>query len=475
MQIQDDGFSVIALRQGTICGYSPRMRLDLVVNTMTKTALTTGRIVVNNPAIWRPILSIDDAVAAYVRSVEANFEISGIFNVASGNYTIGELGDYVKEVLDDELGHKVELEIKNVQDLRNYKVSIDKAMRVLSFKPKHDVESIVRSLLAHREEFSDFDNPLYYNIEVFKTLQRGRPAPGWRRSPHEGRRRRRQRPAGHRPGRRAGRRGLSRPSALGHADIEVADLDSVRAALAAHRPDAVLNTAAFHNMPQCEERPGRAFAVNAVGALNLARAAAELGARNVYFSTDYVFDGAKGEPYVETDRPAPLNVYGASKLAGERLSEVYAPGSLVLRVSGLYGRVPCRDKGENFITKMIALAGKLPEVRVVTDEILTPTPTRAIAEKTVELLGTDAAGLHPPDLRGLLLLARVRARDLHDPGARDAARRGHGGGFPDRRSRRPHYSVLANTRLAATGLAPMPHWREALGDFLVREHAVAAS
>jgi nucleoside-diphosphate-sugar epimerase len=173
MQIQDDDFSVIALRQGTICGYSPRMRLDLVVNTMTKTALTSGRIVVNNPAIWRPILSIDDAVAAYVRSVEANLEISGIFNVASGNYTIGELGDYVKEVLDDELGHRVDLEIKNVQDLRNYKVSIDKAMRVLSFKPKHDVESIVRSLLAHRESFSDFDNPLYYNIEVFKSLQRG--------------------------------------------------------------------------------------------------------------------------------------------------------------------------------------------------------------------------------------------------------------------------------------------------------------
>ena len=87
--------------------------------------------------------------------------------------TIGELGDYVKEVLDEELGHKVELEIKHIQDLRNYKVSIDKAMRVLSFKPKHDVESIVRSLLAHRDSFRDFDNPLYYNIETFKSLQRG--------------------------------------------------------------------------------------------------------------------------------------------------------------------------------------------------------------------------------------------------------------------------------------------------------------
>ncbi len=265
----------------------------------------------------------------------------------------------------------------------------------------------------------------------------------------------------------------SEPVALGHADIEVADLESVRAALAAHRPDAVLNTAAFHNMPRCEEDPARAFAVNAVGALNLARAAAEAGVRNVYFSTDYVFDGAKGEPYVEGDRPAPLNVYGASKLAGERLSEVYAPGSLVLRVSGLYGRVPCRDKGENFITKMIALAGKLPEVRVVTDEILTPTPTRAIARKTVELLGTDAAGLMHLTCEGACSWHEF-AREIFDAlelgtplGEATVA------DFPSPVAR-PHYSVLANTRLADTGLAPMPHWREALHEFLEREHAVAA-
>jgi dTDP-4-dehydrorhamnose reductase len=260
---------------------------------------------------------------------------------------------------------------------------------------------------------------------------------------------------------------------LGHADVEVADLDSVRAALADHRPDAVLNTAAFHNMPQCEEHPERAFAVNAAGALNLARVASELGARNVYFSTDYVFDGAKGEPYVETDPPAPLNVYGASKLAGERLSEVYAPGSLVLRVSGLYGRVPCRHKGENFITKMIALAGRLPEVRVVTDEILTPTPTRAIAEKTVELLGTNAAGLLHLTCEGFCSWHEFAREIFTTLGLETPLGEATVADFPTP-FQRPHYSVLANTRLAATGLAPMPHWREALGEFLAREQAVAA-
>ena len=261
---------------------------------------------------------------------------------------------------------------------------------------------------------------------------------------------------------------------LGHAEIEVADARSVAAALEEHRPDAVLNTAAFHNMPRCEEDPARAFAVNAVGALNLARASARLGVRNVYFSTDYVFDGEKGEPYVETDAAAPLNVYGASKLAGERLTEVYAPGSLVLRVSGLYGRVPCRDKGENFITKMIALAEKLPEVRVVTDEILTPTPTRAIAEKTVELLGTDARGLMHLTCEGSCSWNEF-ARQIWDT-LEIATPLGEAtvADFPVP-FRRPTYSVLANSRLQATGLRPMPHWRDALNDFLARQHAAAAT
>ncbi len=260
---------------------------------------------------------------------------------------------------------------------------------------------------------------------------------------------------------------------LGHAEIEVSDRESVTAALAQCRPEAVLNTAAFHNMAECEADPARTFAVNAIGALNLARASAELGVRNVYYSTDYVFDGAKGEPYVETDRPRPLNVYGASKLAGERLTEVYAPGSLVLRVAGLYGRVPCRHKGENFITKMIGLAGKLPEVRVVTDEVLTPTPTRAIAEKTVELLATDAAGLMHLTCEGWCSWNEF-ARQIWDT-LEIATPLGEAtvADFPVP-FQRPTYSVLANSRLAATGLAPMPHWREALHDFLSREHAVAA-
>ena len=171
MQLQDDAFSVIAFRQGTVSGYSPRMRLDLVVNTMFKTALQTGKITVNNPAIWRPILSIQDAASAYIRAVEASYEISGIFNISSGNYTVGELGDIVKNVVSEELGTAVTLDIKHIEDYRNYKVTTEKAGNVLGFKPDHSVETIVLELAREKDHFPDFDNPMYYNIQVFKELK----------------------------------------------------------------------------------------------------------------------------------------------------------------------------------------------------------------------------------------------------------------------------------------------------------------
>lgn len=170
MQMQDDDFSVIAFRQGTVSGYSPRMRLDLVVNTMFKSALEKGVITINNPSIWRPVLSIQDAANAYIRAVEANQDISGIFNLSSGNYTVGEIGDIVKEGIERLLGKSVKLEIKNMQDFRNYKVSAEKAQNVLSVKPKHDVSAIVEDLAKNLDNFKDFENPEYYNIQVFKSL-----------------------------------------------------------------------------------------------------------------------------------------------------------------------------------------------------------------------------------------------------------------------------------------------------------------
>lgn len=174
MQMKDSDFSVIALRQGTVSGYSPRMRLDLVVNTMFKTAVTDKVIVVNNPAIWRPILSIKDAATAYIRAIEANSDISGVFNVASGNYTVGEIGDLVKSGVKRYLNMEIRLDIRHVEDYRNYKVNIDKAKKVLSFHPKYAVDTIVEDLVENMDKFSDFDNPNYYNIRVFKKLKKNK-------------------------------------------------------------------------------------------------------------------------------------------------------------------------------------------------------------------------------------------------------------------------------------------------------------
>lgn len=171
LQLADKDFSVISLRKGTISGYSPRMRLDLIINTMFKHAMTERTITINNPSIWRPILSINDAATAYTRAVEANPSISGIFNVASDNYTVGEVGDLVKSTVEQRLGGHINLCIKHIQDVRNYKVSIEKAKTVLSFHPADDVKSIVGNLIDSMDKFSDWSNPAYSNIQTFKGIE----------------------------------------------------------------------------------------------------------------------------------------------------------------------------------------------------------------------------------------------------------------------------------------------------------------
>lgn len=173
MQLASENFSVISLRKGTVSGYSPRMRFDLIVNTMFKNAMKNRVITVNNPSIWRPILSIEDAATAYIRAVEANPTISGVFNIASGNYTVGEVGDLVKGAIEERLQIHVNLCINHREDFRNYKVSIEKAKNVLSFHPTSDVKSIVGSLIDNMDKYQGWDNSLYSNIESFKTLENG--------------------------------------------------------------------------------------------------------------------------------------------------------------------------------------------------------------------------------------------------------------------------------------------------------------
>jgi nucleoside-diphosphate-sugar epimerase len=170
LQMHGEGFSTIALRKGTICGYSPRMRMDLIVNTMFKCAMKDALITVNNAAIWRPILDIRDAVRGYLRAVQADYSINGVFNITSDNYTVGQVGDFVKEEL-EELGIDVGIKIKSIQDFRNYKVTIKKAKTVIGYEPKFTVADIIKDLYDHKDEYGDYENDNFYNIRQFKKLK----------------------------------------------------------------------------------------------------------------------------------------------------------------------------------------------------------------------------------------------------------------------------------------------------------------
>jgi dTDP-4-dehydrorhamnose reductase len=252
-----------------------------------------------------------------------------------------------------------------------------------------------------------------------------------------------------------------------HQDLDVADGVSVASAMHSLRPDWVLNTAAFHRVDDCEINPTLAFAVNTLGALNVARAADTVGAGVVFFSTDYVFGGrdrGRDHPYEEVDNLDPLNVYGVSKEAGERLVMQANARHIVVRSAGLYGTATSR-KGWTFPELMLNKARSEGLVRVVTDQVLSPTFTADVARKTKELIEHDATGVfHLTNAgecswfefaRGTFDLAGVEVK--MEPVHTDQTRR---------RARRPSYSALATARLKEVGLSPLRPWKEALDDYL---------
>jgi len=265
-----------------------------------------------------------------------------------------------------------------------------------------------------------------------------------------------------------------RVTGLGHDAIELGDPDGVRRTLEKLAPEIVVNTAAFHNVPRCETEPEQAFAVNAIAPRHLARACSELGARLVHVSTDYVFDGAKQAPYLETDAPAPLNVYAVSKLAGEYGVLANGDEHQVVRSSGLYGIRPCRAKGGNFIDTMFKLSKEKPEVKVVDDEILTPTFTADLAAQIRVLALEGPGGLYHATSAGqcswyefarLIFDLGKLETPLHPTTVKEFA-------AP---VKRPFYSVLENGALARAGLDRMRDWRSALTDYMSRRLAGAAA
>lgn len=263
-------------------------------------------------------------------------------------------------------------------------------------------------------------------------------------------------------------------AAAGHAvtgidfpDIDITSPESVRAAADRCLPETIINCAAFTAVDLCEQESAKAFAVNADGAGNIGKGAAACGAAVFHISTDYVFDGTKRSPYVETDAPNPLSVYGKSKLAGEALLAKTCDRHFIFRIAWLYG-----TRGSNFLKTIRDLARKRAgtgeTIKVVNDQVGTPTYTLHVCKQILSMLDTKLYGLYHCTNEGRcswfdFAKAIVQAYSIQvDLVPCTTAE------FP-RPAPRPANSVLENERLKKPGRNIMPQWEIGLKDYLEQE------
>jgi dTDP-4-dehydrorhamnose reductase len=255
---------------------------------------------------------------------------------------------------------------------------------------------------------------------------------------------------------------------LTHAEADITDIVSFVRICRKYHPSVIINTAAYVRVDDCEDNPDRAFLVNALGARNVAVAAQEIGARLVHISTDYVFGGEatpRHTPYTEFDTPVPPNNYGRSKLAGEDMVRHHCLRHFIIRSSGLFGVAGSSGKGGNFVETMLRLGKERDELRVVNDQVLSPTYTRDLANKIVQLIITEYYGIFHVSNRGacswyeftreILKLAGLKTRVV--PITSDQ--------YPQKASR-PHFSVLDNYHLRLLKMDDMRTWQEALADYM---------
>ncbi len=253
--------------------------------------------------------------------------------------------------------------------------------------------------------------------------------------------------------------------ALDQPELEVCDGDQVHSIIRSEAPRLVINTAAYHRVDECESNVMRSFEVNALGAKNVADASREVGAAVMFISTDYVFDGEKGSPYVEEDVPRPLSVYGTSKLAGEHLVRQSNPRHFIVRTSGLFGVAGAMGKGGNFVETMIRKARQGEALRVVDDQVLGPTFTWDLATTLQELAATGRFGTYHATSAGQTSWYGFAAKIFELTGLRPSLTAITSDELAAA-ARRPRFSVLENRALAAAGVTPLRPWQEALEAYL---------
>jgi len=244
-------------------------------------------------------------------------------------------------------------------------------------------------------------------------------------------------------------------------ELDIREIESVRACLKTHAPEAVINAAAYTNVDGAESEESLAHDVNAKGAGNVAMAARELGARTVHLSTDYVFDGKKAAPYLEGDPTGPINAYGRSKLAGELAVLEADPDALIVRTEWLYGK-----GGKNFVETIIRLAGERDRLTVVDDQRGSPTWTVHLAKGIERLMSAGATGIVHATNSGVTTWHKFAVRIIELAGIKGVRVDPITSDQLDRPAKRPRNSVLDGSKFARITGAPMPAWEEALKHYM---------
>lgn len=254
-------------------------------------------------------------------------------------------------------------------------------------------------------------------------------------------------------------------------EIDITDRERTLKVLQKHSPRIVINTAAYHRVDDCEDHVSEAFTVNSVGVKYLAETCREIDAALVHLSTDYVFDGEKNEPYVETDAPNPRSVYGVSKLAGEYCVKYLLKKYFIVRSAGLYGTAGCMGKGGgNFVDNIISKARGRQSLMIVDDEFVSPTYTMDLAEKIYELIKTDRYGLYHIVNTGSCSWYEYGKKVFDLLGEKVEIKAVNESDWPNKpRVKRPKYSVLANEGIKKIGLKEMRPWEEALRAYLAEK------
>ncbi|CAG7659166.1 dTDP-4-dehydrorhamnose reductase [Paenibacillus allorhizosphaerae] len=249
---------------------------------------------------------------------------------------------------------------------------------------------------------------------------------------------------------------------LGRYELDITKMEQCLHQIMLHQPDAIVHCAAYTAVDQAESNEDHAYIVNAVGTRNLAVASEKYGIKLCYISTDYVFDGQSDKPYKEYDRTDPVNVYGKTKYAGEQLVTSLTTRYFIVRTSWVYGM-----HGNNFVKTMLKLAHERKQLKVVNDQIGSPTYTEDLALFLYELIQTEKYGIYHGTNKGCCSWYEFAKAIMEESGLAIIVASCTTKEFP-RPAPRPSYSVLDHLSIRTNGFADFRPWREALKEFLLK-------